>query len=678
MAAPLSTVATSSSDQLRQAAAALRFLAMDAVQKANSGHPGMPMGMADIATVLWTGFLRHNPQHPEWFNRDRFVLSNGHGCMLLYGLLHLSGYDLPMQALQKFRQLGSLTPGHPEYGETPGVEVTTGPLGQGVANAVGMALAERWLAQRFNREGYQVIAHYTYLFLGDGCLMEGLSHEACSLAGHLKLGRLIALYDDNHISIDGSTELSFSEDIPQRFASYGWGVEQVDGHDTAAIAAAIERAQQDESRPSLICCRTTIAWGAANKAGQASTHGSPLGEEEIAETRQKLGWKHQPFELPADVRDFWISCRQRGQQLEQEWNQHLADYQQQFPQQAAELDRIIQAKPAEQWQQPLQALLEQWRTDPPKENATRVYSGQVLENLVLHHPDVLGGSADLTPSNNTRTEHHSDLTPSHWQGTYLRYGVREHAMGAIMNGLARHGGCLPYGGTFLTFSDYMRPAIRMAALMKLQVIYIFTHDSIGLGEDGPTHQPIEHLAALRAIPNLRVFRPADARETLQCWQLALAHTQGPSLLALSRQKTPHLPGSEQLLCHQGAYLISDCKQPPQAILMASGTEVHIALQAQSLLKQHNIPARVLSMPCWELFSQQPQHLQQQLLSPQTSVHLAIEAACPLGWHQWIGQYGIFIGMHSFGASAPAKDLYPHFGLTPKAILTAVQARLQTS
>ncbi len=659
-----------SASQLRKAANALRFLAMDAVQKANSGHPGMPMGMADIATVLWGGFLRHNPTNPAWFDRDRFVLSNGHGCMLLYGLLHLSGYDLPLEALQQFRQWGSQTPGHPEYGHTPGVEVTTGPLGQGIANAVGFALAERWLAQRFNRDAHEIINHRTYVFLGDGCLMEGLSHEACSLAGHLKLGRLIALYDDNHISIDGPTELSFSENVPQRFSSYGWKTQQLDGHDPVAIKAALENAQRDQSAPHLLCCKTTIGWGAPSKAGQASTHGSPLGDEEIAATRQKLNWHHPPFELPPEVKEFWQVSLKKGQQLEADWNQQLSAYQQQFPSEATELKRIIKGKPSQQWQQPLENLLLQWKTQPPAENATRAHSGAVLNTIVPCHTDLLGGSADLTPSNNTRTNHHTDISPLQWQGNYIRYGVREHAMGAIMNGLARHGGCLPYGATFLTFSDYMRPAIRMAAIMKIQVIYVFTHDSIGLGEDGPTHQPIEHLASLRAIPNLRVLRPADARETAQCWQLALQY-QGPSLLALSRQKIPHLPGSQQYLCHQGAYIISSSKQTPKAILMASGTEVQIAIQAQTLLEQQNIPTRVISMPCWELLTTQHHSL---LSLPEPVVKLAIEAASPFGWHQWLGEQGIALGMQSFGASAPADKLYTQFNLTPQAIVKEVQTR----
>ena len=660
-----------SADQLHQAANALRFIAMDAVQQANSGHPGMPMGMADIATTLWGYFLRHNSKNPQWFNRDRFVLSNGHGCMLLYGLLYLSGYGLASKDLKQFRQWGSLTPGHPEYRHTTGVEATTGPLGQGVANAVGMAIAERWLAQRFNREGHQIVDHHTYLFLGDGCMMEGLSHEACSLAGHLKLGRLIAFYDDNHISIDGPTALSFSENIPQRFQSYGWKTDELDGHDPFAIALAIERAKCDQTAPHLICCRTTIGWGAPSKAGLATTHGSPLGTQEIAAARKKLNWQYPPYQVPAKARQFWDKSFKRGEKIEADWLKQLKDYQQQFPKMAAELTRIMNNDPATAWQQPLQELRERWKNQPPPENATRAYSGAILAHLVPHHPDLLGGSADLTPSNNTRTPDHSDLMPPQWQGNYLRYGVREHAMGAIMNGLALHGGCLPYGGTFLVFSDYMRPAIRLAALMKLKVIYIFTHDSIGLGEDGPTHQPIEQIASLRAIPNLQVFRPADARETIQCWQLALQY-EGPSLIALSRQKTPHLAGSQQYLCQNGAYLISDSKQPTQALLMASGSEVQIALAAQTLLAQENIAAKVISTPCWELFSPAQQ---QELLGETVCVRLAIEAASPYGWHQWLGSDGIFIGMQSFGASAPAEELYKNFGITPQAVVKAVKARL---
>ncbi|HUJ77229.1 MAG TPA: transketolase, partial [bacterium] len=475
------------------AANALRFLAMDSVQKANSGHPGMPMGMADAATVLWNGFLRHNPAHPQWLNRDRFVLSAGHGSMLLYGLLHLSGYDLPMAELQRFRQLHSKTPGHPEYGHTPGVEVTTGPLGQGISNAVGLALAERWLAERFNRPGHEVIGHYTYVIASDGDLMEGVSHEACSLAGHLGLGQLIVLYDDNHISIDGSTSLAFTEDVPARFAAYQWHVQRVDGNDPNQVLQALRQAQASTDRPHFIACRTTIAFGAPNLAGSEKTHGSPLGEAEVAATRKALGWDWPPFSVPQPVVDFWRKAQTRGQQTEQEWLKRVEAYAQAFPREAQELRRVMAREPSTAWQAPLNALRQKWREPAPPAEATRVCSGQVLEAIAMAHPDLLGGSADLTPSNNTRVKAYQDVATGKFGGKYVRYGVREHGMGAVLNGLALHGGVVPYSGTFLVFSDYSRAAIRLGALMGVRVIHVMTHDSIGLGEDGPTHQPVEHL-----------------------------------------------------------------------------------------------------------------------------------------------------------------------------------------
>ncbi|MEE8396990.1 MAG: transketolase, partial [bacterium] len=539
------------------AAHALRFLAMDAVQQANSGHPGMPMGMADIATVLWSGYLRFNPAEPRWLDRDRFVLSNGHGSMLLYGLLHLAGFDLSIDDLRNFRQMHSKTPGHPELGETAGVEVTTGPLGQGVGNAVGMALAERWLAGRFNRPGHTMVDHFTYVFAGDGCLQEGISHEAAGLAGHLGLGKLILFYDDNHISIDGETSLSYSDDVPARFGAYGWQVLSCQGHDQSALAKAIEEAQADQGRPTIICCATTIGFGAPNLAGTSKTHGSPLGDEEIAATRRALGWEWPPFEVPDRVREFWAKAREKGQAAQEDWNRRLAAYRQAFPAEGAELERIAAERPSDAWKEPLEALRQSWLNDPPDGDATRSASGKVLDAIGMAHPDLLGGSADLTPSNNTRAKGFEDLAPGVFAGKYVRYGVREHGMAAIMNGLAVHGGVVPYAGTFAVFSDYLRPSARLAALMGRQVIYVLTHDSIGLGEDGPTHQPVEHYAALRAIPGLHVYRPADLRETLESWEAALANANAPSALLLTRQKLPTLPGSGAGGTAKGAYVLAD-------------------------------------------------------------------------------------------------------------------------
>jgi transketolase len=666
-----------SGEQLRLAANALRFLAMDAVEKAKSGHPGMPMGMADLATVVWGRYLRFNPRHPEWLNRDRFVLSNGHGSMLLYGLLHLTGYELPMEELRNFRQLHSRTPGHPEAGHTAGVEVTTGPLGQGISNAVGLALAERWLAARFNRRGHEIIDHHTYVFCGDGDLEEGVSHEACSLAGHLGLGKLIVLYDDNHISIDGETALSFSEDVPKRFAAYGWHTQRVDGHDPAAIAAAIDKARAARRKPSLIACRTVIGWGAPTKAGKESTHGSPLGAEEIAATRQALGWSHPPFEVPAPARAFWQAAGARGEEEERGWNARLEAYCKSFPAPGRELVRIVEGRASQAWEAPLQALLEQWRATPPDADATRSSSGKVLEAFAMAHPDLIGGSADLTPSNNTRVKAYTDIAPHKYGGKYIRYGVREHGMAAVMNGLARHGGVVPYAGTFLTFADYMRPAIRLAALSETQVIYVFTHDSIGLGEDGPTHQPVEHYAALRAMPNVRVFRPADARETAEAWIEALRHTGGPSCLLLTRQKVPTLAGSGSGGVAKGGYVLAE--PPPglatQVLLLGTGSELHLAVQAQAELAQSGIGARVVSMACWELFAAQSPSYRDSVLPPSVTARVAVEAGVAFGWERWIGSGGAMVGMTDYGASAPAEQLYRHFGITAAAVVQAAKAQV---
>jgi len=659
-----------------QCAHALRFLAMDAVQKANSGHPGMPMGMADVATVLWNGFLRYNPANPAWLNRDRFVLSAGHGSMLLYGLLHLSGYDLPMSELENFRQLGSKTPGHPEYGHTPGVEITTGPLGQGVSAAVGMALAERWLAARFNLPGHEVVDHLTWVICSDGDLMEGVSHEACSLAGHLRLSRLIVLYDDNGITIDGSTKLAFSEDVPARFAAYGWSVLRVDGHDPRAIERAlheaVSRARAPDGRPTMIACRTVIGYGAPTLAGTEKTHGSPLGAAEIAGARKALGWDWAPFTMPEPLLAFWRKNLARGAAAEQEWEVQFDAYAREVPREANELKRIAQRQPHAAWEGPLNGLREKWRTDPGAD-ATRAWSGKVLEVLVPAHPDLLGGSGDLTPSNNTRIAAHKDIAPGAFGGRYVRFGVREHGMAAILNGLALHGGVVPYAGTFLVFSDYMRPSIRLAALMGLQVIYVFTHDSIGLGEDGPTHQPVEHYAALRAIPGLRVWRPADARETLEAWEAALRHTRGPSALLLSRQKVPSLPGTG-VGAGQGGYIVAPPPGglPCRTLLLGTGSELQLAVRAQALLAADKIGAQVVSLPCFEAFREQPEFYRGQVLPSEVTCRVAVEAGVSQGWDEFIGPKGMFIGLSTFGASAPYEKIFAERGITVEAVVEAVK------
>ena len=658
----------------RFAAHALRFLAIDGVQKANSGHPGMPMGMADIATVLWTRYLRYNPANPKWLDRDRFVLSNGHGSMLLYGLLHLSGFNLPLSELKNFRQLHSKTPGHPEFGHTDGVEVTTGPLGQGISNAVGMALAERWLAGRFNRPRHEIIDHHTYVFAGDGCLMEGVSHESCSLAGHLGLGRLIVFYDDNQISIDGATSLSYSDDAVGRFAAYGWHTQQVDGHDADAVARALENARKETDKPSLIACRTVIGWGSPNLAGSHSTHGSPLGGKEIAATREALGWGWGPFQVPKQVLEFWRKAKGRGQKAEQDWNRKLAAYCKAFPEEGAELRRIAAGEPSRAWRAPLAKLRRSLKKAPPASEATRVASGMVLEAIGMAHPDLLGGSADLTPSNNTRVKEFEDIAPGKFSGKYVRYGVREHGMAAVMNGLAQHGGVVPYAGTFAVFSDYLRPSVRLSALMGAQVIYVLTHDSIGLGEDGPTHQPVEHYAALRAIPNLHVYRPADVRETLECWEAALKRTGGPAALLLTRQKLPTLEGSGNGGAAKGAYILAE---PPKGLalkvlLLATGSEVQLAMEAQKNLARQGIGARVVSMPCWEAFEAQPESYRNTVLPPTVTARVGVEAGVELGWGRYLGIAGAMVGMKGFGGSAPFDQLYQHFGITAAAVTRAAR------
>jgi transketolase len=648
---------------------AVRFLSMDAVERAGSGHPGLPMGMADVATVLFTRFLKFDPARPEWPDRDRFVLSAGHGSMLLYALLHLSGYEeVTLEQLKAFRQLDSLTAGHPEYGHCPGVETTTGPLGQGLANAVGMALCERLLNARF---GDEIVDHYTYVLAGDGCLMEGVSHEAASLAGHLGLGKLIVLFDDNGISIDGPTSLAVSDDQGARFAAYGWEVLSVDGHDAAAVAAALEAARSS-ARPSLIACRTVIGYGSPGKAGTAATHGAPLGAEEIAGARAALGWPHPAFEVPRDILEAWRAAGLRGSAVSAAWTGRVeglgkADL--------AEFQRRLMGLLPSGWASGLEDLKRAAAVERPVV-ATRVASQRVLEVLSAAVPELVGGSADLTGSNNTKTAAQEVVGAGRFAGSYIHYGVREHAMAAAMNGLALHGGVIPYGGTFLVFSDYCRPAMRLSALMNQRVIYVMTHDSIGLGEDGPTHQPVEHLASLRALPNLNVFRPADTVETAECWALALTSGQRPSVLALSRQGLPTVrgePGAENL-CALGGYILAPAEAERQVTLLASGSEVSLALEAQGLLAAEGIPAAVVSLPCWELFAEQSQHYRDEVLGPGT-LRVAVEAGVPFGWDRWIGPGGTVVGMTGFGASAPAKDLYRHFKITPQAIVTAVKERL---
>ncbi len=650
----------------RAMATAIRALSMDAVEAAKSGHPGMPMGMADVATVLFADFLKFDPAAPSWPDRDRFVLSAGHGSMLLYSLLHLTGYaDMTVDELKRFRQLGSRTAGHPEYGHAAGIETTTGPLGQGLANAVGMALAEAMLRARFGRE---VVDHHTYVIAGDGCLMEGISHEAISLAGHLRLGRLIVLFDDNGITIDGKTSISVSDDQAARFRASGWDVQSVDGHDQGAVRAAIEKARATGT-PSLIACRTTIAYGAPTKAGSEASHGSPLGAQEIAGAREKLGWSHAPFEIPADVVKAWRATASRGQAARKEWDAKLAalpaDKRKTF-------DRVMAGKLPSGWETAVEALKQKVSAEKPK-LATRQSSGNALEVLTQAVPELVGGSADLTGSNNTKAKAQTFVTASDFSGSYIGYGVREHAMGAAMNGIALHKGLIPYGGTFLVFTDYARPAIRLSALMGLRVVYVMTHDSIGLGEDGPTHQPVEHMAALRAIPNLLVFRPADGVETAECWAVALENANRPSVLALTRQAVPTVRTEHQRenLSARGAYELMPATGKAKVSLFATGSEVHLALEARAQLEKDDIPARVVSVPSMELFAAQPADYRAAVLGD-TEARVAIEAGVRQSWDGIIGAKGAFIGMTSFGASAPAGELYKHFGITAEAVVNAAR------
>jgi transketolase len=654
--------------KLRRMANALRALAMDAVENAKSGHPGMPMGMADIATVLFTEFLRFDPLAPDWPDRDRFVLSNGHGSMLLYGLLHLTGYpDMTLDQLKRFRQVGSRTAGHPERTLAPGIETTTGPLGQGLGNSVGMALAERHLAAEF---GDGLVDHHTYVFCGDGCLMEGISHEALSLAGHLRLNKLIVFWDDNSISIDGPTDLAVSDDQLERFRAHGWEAERIDGLDHNEIAAAIRRAHTHD-RPSLIACRTIIAFGAPTKAGTAAAHGNPLGADEIRGAKERLGWEFGPFEVPEDVRAEWRAAGARGAGVRQQWESRLNAA---APDKRAEFVRRMKGELPAGLDAALAQVCDDFRAKNAK-IATRQASGNVLDALVPAVPELIGGSADLTPSNNTRAKDMADIKPGDFSGRYVRYGVRELGMAAAMNGIAVHGGLIPYGGTFLTFTDYARPAIRLSALMEARVIYVMTHDSIGLGEDGPTHQPIEHLAALRAIPHLLVFRPADPVETAECWALALNHPHNPSILALTRQSVPLLRTrtTPENRSARGAYVLAEADGQRQVTLLATGSEVGLAMTAREALAKDGIRAAVVSMPCWELFEAEAESYRNAVLG--TAPRVGVEAAVRFGWDRWLGARSAFVGMHGFGASGPGEDVYRHFAITADKVAEAARSLL---
>ncbi|MBT8604007.1 transketolase [Polynucleobacter paneuropaeus] len=653
--------------QIRMANA-IRALSMDAVQQANSGHPGMPMGMADIAVALWNDHLQHNPTDPHWMNRDRFVLSNGHGSMLLYSLLHLTGYDLPISELKNFRQLHSKTAGHPEYGITPGVETTTGPLGQGISNAVGMALAEKLLAEEFNRPGHDIVNHYTYVFLGDGCLMEGISHEVCSLAGTLKLNKLIALWDDNGISIDGKVVSWFNEDTPKRFEAYGWNViRNVDGHDAEAVSAAIAQAKKTD-KPTLICCKTAIGQGAPNMAGSDKVHGSPLGADEIAATRVALNWPYAPFEIPQDIYQAW-DFKRRGQALEHEWNKDFQSYKAKYPELASEFQRRMQGDLSKDFSKTVKEYLERCQVKA-ETIATRKASQNAIEALALALPEFMGGSADLTGSNLTNWSACKPVRANQW-GNHINYGVREFGMSAIMNGIALHGGYIPFGGTFLTFSDYSRNAIRMAALMKLRSIFVFTHDSIGLGEDGPTHQSVEHVASLRLIPNLMVWRPCDTSETAVAWASAVERKHGPSALIFSRQNCPFVARNAQQIkdIARGGYVIRDSKAKPDAVIMATGSEVGLALQTAERLEKEGVAIRVVSIPSTTVFDQQDATYKASVL-PAGIPRIAVEAGVSDFW--WKYACSAVHGVDTFGESAPAAQLYEYFGLTVDQIAKTVR------
>lgn len=649
---------------------AIRALSMDAVQKANSGHPGMPMGMADIAEVLWNDFLRHNPANPNWPNRDRFILSNGHGSMLQYSVLHLTGYDLSIEDLKQFRQLHSKTPGHPEYKFTPGVETTTGPLGQGLANAIGMAIAEAVLASTFNQPQHKIIDHYTYCFVGDGCLMEGVSHEVSSLAGTLGLGKLIVFWDDNGISIDGKVSGWFLDDTPKRFEAYGWHViANVDGHDPNAIKAAIEKARSATDKPSLICCKTIIGFGAPHLAGTEKCHGAALGVAEVAAAREKLGWKYEPFVIPAVLYEAW-DARSKGARFESDWRAKFETYRTQCPDLAKELERRLQGHLIEGWSQKVSDFV--LEIEKKQENiSTRKASQNSLDFMSGLLPELLGGSADLSESNLTYTKHSKPIHPHQFQGNYIYYGVREFGMSASMNGIALHGGFIPYGGTFLTFLDYARNAVRLSAMMGIRVVFVYSHDSIGLGEDGPTHQPIEHLNLLRSTPNMSLWRPADATETAVAWRMAIQRVSGPTSLALTRQTVPHQPKtSEQVInIARGGYVLVECEGTPEAIIIGTGSEVALAVSAEKELKKEGFQIRVVSLPSVDVFQAQDLNYRESVLPTIVKKRIAVEAGATQSWYQWVGLEGAVIGIDRYGESAPGAKVYEALGITVDAIVS---------
>ncbi len=658
----------------KELANAIRALSMDAVQKANSGHPGAPMGMADIAEVLWRDYLKHNPTNPKWADRDRFILSNGHGSMLLYSLLHLSGYDLSIDDLKNFRQLHSRTPGHPEYGYAPGVETTTGPLGQGITNGVGMALAEKILAAQFNRPGHDVVDHYTYVFMGDGCMMEGISHEACSLAGTLKLGKLVAFWDDNGISIDGHVEGWFTDDTAARFESYGWHVvRSVDGHDAEAIKAAIDAARAVTDKPTLICCKTVIGFGSPNKSGSHDCHGSPLGAAEIAATREFLGWNHGPFEIPADVYEQW-DAKTDGHVVEREWNERLAAYRAAYPELAAEFERRMAGDLPANWAADSAKFIADLQANPAK-IATRKASQNALDAYGALLPELLGGSADLAPSNLTIHKSSKSITPSDASGNYMHYGVREFGMSAIMNGAALHGGLIPYGATFLMFMEYARNAVRMAALMKQRSIFVYTHDSIGLGEDGPTHQPVEQIASLRLTPNMSTWRPCDQVESAVAWKYAIERKDGPTALIFSRQNLAQMDRTAQQLADvaKGGYVLKDAAGTPDLILIATGSEVELAMAAATELEGKGRKVRVVSIPATDVFDAQSVEYKESVLPAAVTRRVAVEAGIADYWYKYVGLNGKIVGMHTFGESAPAELLFQEFGFTVENVVAQAES-----
>ena len=657
---------------------AIRMLSVDAIQKANSGHPGAPMGMADIAEVVWRRHLRHNPKNPQWFNRDRYIQSNGHGSMLIYALLHLTGYDLSMDDIRDFRQLHSRTPGHPEYGYTPGVETTTGPLGQGVANAVGMAIAEKALAAEFNKPGFNIVDHHTWLFLGDGCLMEGISHEACGLAGTLKLGNLIAIWDDNGISIDGHVEGWFAEDTAARFRAYGWHViEGVDGHDPEEVDAAVREAKSVTDKPSLLCCKTIIGFGSPNKANSHDCHGSALGADEVALVRERLQWPYAPFEIPGEIYAEW-DATEKGAQVQQEWDALFADYAKQWPELAAEFTRRMKGNLPAGWVENMQKYVHDLQSHPAA-LATRQVSQKCLNHFADMLPELMGGSADLSPSNLTRHQKSVDFTGENPAGNYISYGVREFGMSAIMNGLALHGGFIPYGGTFLMFMEYARNALRMAALMKIRSVFVYTHDTIGLGEDGPTHQPVEQLASLRLTPNMETWRGCDQVEVAVAWQQAIERKDGPTSLVLTRQPLAQQPRTAAQLAEiaRGGYVLSDCDGQPEMILISAGSEIELVVSAAKALTEEGRKVRVVSMPCTERFDNQDAAYKESVLPKAVRKRLAVEASIAGFWERYVGLDGKVIGMTSFGESAPANVLFKHFGFTPENVLAQARELLNS-